>query len=211
MGGLAVRRWLALYGIALGLLVCFGCAKPKVWVPPRIDLHQYGTLGLVEIRSGRGHGPMATQRFLAMVHAAQAGVPVLELGPLPQVLQSVGQEKLGPDAVRAIGEKYGVDALVVGDLDIDRPRPNFSVQSFAQASASADILGTLNARILEVRSGATIWSNEARGKRTIAHLNISAGHRPQFGAVDPDGEDTKLVAWLVDRITGDFRGHWARH
>jgi len=205
-----VRRWLALSGIAIGLLVAFGCAKPKVWVPPRIDLHRYGTLGLVEFRSGHGHGPMATQRFLATVHAAQAGVPVLELGSLEGVLRSVGHEAMGPEAARAIGERYAVRALVIGDLDIDPPRPNFSVQSFTQANASAEILGTLNARIMDVRSGATIWSNEARGKRTVAHLNMSAGSRPQFGAVDPDGEHAKLVAWLVDRITGDFRGRWAR-
>ena len=205
-----MRRSLALTAVTLGLFVFLGCAKPKVWVEPRIDLHEYGTLGLVQFDSERGHGPMATQQFLAAVHQAQAGVPVLELGTLPRVLRSVGKSEMGPEAVRAIGEKYGVDAVVVGDLDIEKPRPNFSVQSFAQASASAEILGTLNARILAARSGATIWTDEARGKRTIASLNMSAGTQPSFGAVDPDGEDAKLVAWLVDRITGDFRGYWAR-
>jgi hypothetical protein len=205
-----MRRRIVLCGVVCGLLLALGCAKPKVWVPPRIDLHQYGTLGLVEFRSQGQHGQMATQRFLSAVHGAQGGVPVLELGPMRDVLQSVGQEQMGPDAARAIGERYGVDVLVVGDLDIEPPRPDFSIESLTEASASAAILGRLNARILEARSGATIWSDEASGKRTIARLDLSAGQQPWFGAVDPDGEDAALVTWLVDRVTGDFRGRWAR-
>ena len=49
-----------------------------------------------------------------------------------------------------------------------------------------------------------------RGKRSVAHLNLGTGQRPQFGAVDPEGEHAKLLDWLVGRVTGDFRGYWAR-
>jgi hypothetical protein len=205
-----MKRQIALHLIGILMLAVLGCAKPKVWVPPRIDLQQYGMLGLIEFRSPSGHGSMATQQFVASLHSAQAGVPVLELGPLERVLASVGHETLDPDAVRAIGARYRVDVVTVGDLGIDQPRPNFSIQSFTEANASAEILGTLNTRFLDARSGATIWSDQARGKRTVAHLNMAAGRRPQFGAVDPDGENSKLVAWLVRRVTGDFRGYWAR-
>lgn len=191
-------------------MLALGCAKPKVWAPPRIDLERYGTLGLIEFRSNQGYGSVATQRFLTAVHAAQAGVPVLELGPLPHVLRSVGHDSLGADAARAIGEKYRVDVLVVGDLETEDPRPNFSIRSLTEAKASAEILGSLNARILDAGSGATIWSDAARGKRTVAHLNVSVGNRPNFGAADPEGEQAKLVAWLVDNVTGDFRGRWVR-
>jgi hypothetical protein len=202
-------RRLAL-GIAIGLLVGFGCAKPRVWQPPRIDLHRYGTLGLVQFHSRQGHGTMATRRFIATLHAAQAGVPVLELGPLPALLRSVGHETMGPEAARAIGERHGVEVLVVGRLEVERPRPSVSVQSITRASATAEILGALDARILDARSGATLWSDEARGRRAIAHLEVAAGERPRFGAVDPGAEDAKLVAWLVDRVTDDFRGRWVR-
>jgi hypothetical protein len=205
-----MKRQIALHLTGILMLAVLGCAKPKVWVPPRIDLQQYGMLGLIEFHSPSGYGSMATQQFVASLHSAQAGVPVLELGPLEQVLASVGHETLDPDAVRAIGARYRVDVVTVGDLGIDQPRPNFSIQSFTEANASAEILGTLNTRFLDARSGATIWSDQARGKRTVAHLNMAAGRRPQFGAVDPDGENAKLVAWLVRRVTGDFRGYWAR-
>jgi hypothetical protein len=181
-----------------------------VWVPPRIDLREYGTLGMIEFRSPQGYGPSAAQRFVAALHAAQAGVPVLELGPLAAVLRSVGREEMDPDAVRAIGERYRVDVVILGDLEIQEPRPNFSIESFAEANASAEIVGTLGARLLDARTGATLWSDQARGKRTVAHLNLSAGQLPYFGAVDPQGEHEQLLGWLVDRVTVDFRGSWAR-
>lgn len=205
-----MRRQIALQLAGILMLTALGCAKPKVWMPPRIDLHRYGTLGMIELESSQGYGPMATQQFVANLHSAQAGVPVLELGPLADVLRSVGHESMGPDAVRAIGEKYRVEVVVAGDVDIEEPRPNFSIQSFTEANASAEILGTCNARFLDAGSGATIWSDLARGTRTVAHLNMAAGHRPEFGAVDPEGEHAKLVHWLVGRVTGDFRGYWAR-
>lgn len=209
LGGHVVRRRLALLGIAIGLIVASGCAKPRVWQPPRIDLHSYGTLGLVQF-SGDDHGPTATRQFLTALHTAQAGVPVLELGPLSPLLRSVGHEALDAEAARAIGERYRVGVLVIGDLEIEKPRPSFSVQSFTEANASAEILGSLDTRILDARSGATIWSNGARGKRSVAHLNLSAGSRPDFGAVDPDDEQAELVRWMVGRVTSDFHGRWVR-
>jgi len=205
-----MRRQIALQLIGILVLSALGCAKPKVWVAPRIDLHQYGTLGMIEFRASPGYGPKTTQQFVATLHAAQPGIPVLELGELEQVLRSVGRETLDPDAVRAIGERYHVDVVAMGELGLEQARPNFSVQSFTKANASAEIEGTLSTRFMDARSGATIWSDRASGKRTLAHLNVAAGQRPQFGAVDPDGESKKLIAWLVGRVTDDFRGTWQR-
>ena len=206
-----MKRQLALHLLLVAACVPFGCARePEVWTPPRIDLHQFGTLGMIEIQSPQGYGSIASRQFMAAIHSAQPGVPVLELGEMARVLGSVGQEAMGPEAVRAIGEKYRVDVVVVGDLEIDSPRPNWSLQSFTEANASADIHGSLSARFCDADSGATIWSNEAGGSRSVANLNMSLSARPQFSAVDPEGEQAKLVSWLVGRVTGDFRGYWAR-
>ena len=205
-----MKRQIAIHLAGILILAALGCAKPKVWVPPRIDLQQHGTLGMIEIESPQGHGLTATRQLVATLHSAQAGVPVLELGPLAQVLRSVEHDTLRPDAVRAIAERYRVDIVVVGDLDVEQPRPNLSVQSFTEANASAEIHGTLHVRFLDTRSGATIWSDQARGKRTVARLNMSVGRIPQFGAVDPEGEQAELLKWLIGRVTGDFRGYWAR-
>ena len=117
---------------------------------------------------------------------------------------------MGPEAVRAIGEKHLVDVVVVGDLEIEQPKPNWSLQSFTEANAGADIHGTLSARFFDADSGATIWSDAAGGSRRVANLNMSLSTLPQVSAVDPEGEQAKLVDWLVGRVTSDFRGYWAR-
>jgi hypothetical protein len=205
-----MKRQLAIQLTGLLILAALGCANPKAWVPPRMDLQQQGTLGLIEFESPAGYGAMTTQQFLAAVHSAQVGVPVLELGPLEPVLASVGHETMSPDAVRAIGKRYRIDVIVVGELDLEKLRPTFSVRSFTEANVSAEIQGTLNARFLDARNGATTWSDRASGKRTLAHFNVVGRQRPQFGVVDPEGEEAKLVSWLVSHVTGDFRGHWAR-
>lgn len=70
-----MHRPLALCGILLGLLVGCGCAKPRVWQGPRVDLTRYGTLGLVEFRSGHGDGEWVTRRFLASVHTPRRASP----------------------------------------------------------------------------------------------------------------------------------------
>ena len=135
-----MKRQIALHLTGILVIAVLGCAKPRVWVPPRIDLHEYGTLGMIEFHSPLGYGPLATQQFVATLHSAQGSVPVLELGLLVDALHSVGHRAMDPDAVRAIGEKYRVDVVVVGDLEIDQPRPNFWIQSFTEANASADIV-----------------------------------------------------------------------
>jgi hypothetical protein len=203
-------RRIASFAVFFALLVGCGCAKPRVWQEPRVDLHRYGTLGLVEFDAGYGHGPDVTERFLASVHAAQAGIPVLEIGDLRAVLRSVDHEALTPEAARAIGERYEVDTLLVGDLRVDLPRPSFSVKSLTAAQASAEMVGTLKARLLDTRSGATIWSDAARGERTVARVNVRSDGRPSFGARDPEDEEAKLVSWLVFHVTDDFRGRWIR-
>jgi hypothetical protein len=205
------ERRLAFALIALALAGGIDCsAKQSVWVPPRIDLREHGTLGLLEIRSATGYGPIATRKLMAALHEAQPGVPILELGHVGQVLRAVGHEALGPDAVRAIGERYRVDAVVVGDLAVEQPKPSFSVHSFTEASASAEIHGTFDARILHTKSGATVWSDSVSGKRTIASVDLAAGVRPRIDAVDPEGEEARLVGWLVSRATRDFSGRWER-
>lgn len=204
-----MKRRIGLLLVAVAACAALGCAKkPKVWSPPPMDLHALGTLGLVEFDSGLGYGPTATHQFLAKMHGAQPGVPVLELGPMAPLLKSVEQPVLGPDAVRAIAERYGVDVLVVGVLDIQEPQPGFSIESFTEANATADILGTLEVRFLDGQSGATLWSSQAAGKRTVARVNLAVGHTPGLQAVDPKGEHAPLLAWLVGRTTSDFRGRW---
>ncbi len=187
------------WGLLL-LVLSLGCAsKPKVLIPPRVDLASFGNLALIEFSATGGErlGLIASREFLAAMQSAQPGTPVLELSD---------QGALDPRTVRAIGEKYGVDAIVVGALEAHKVKPNVSFDSAVRwVTASAELEGVLSARILDTRTGATLWSSGARAKREIAHLDVSNGN---VAGTSPDDARQELVEVLVGSATADFWAHW---
>jgi len=101
--------------ILIAGLLAFGCAKRTlVQVPARVDLHELGTIGIVEFASG-SEGKLAafsTQRFIEALQESQPGVHVLELGKIPELPGG----SVDHAAIRAIGEKYDVDAALTARL-----------------------------------------------------------------------------------------------
>jgi hypothetical protein len=77
-------------------------------------------------------------------------------------------------------------------------------------SASAYIEGSLSAKIFEARSGATIWTNAARGKETVAHVNLSTSRLPRLDAKNREDANGRLVQGLVARLTSDFWPHYEK-
>jgi hypothetical protein len=155
---------------------------------------------------------MASREFLAAIHAAQPGTPVLELGSELRVLGAVRADAMDPRTIRSIGEKYGVDAVVVGVLGTQEVKPKVAVDpSVKWVSAAAELEGALDARILETRSGATIWTAAARGREQVARVDVSGSGLSGLGANHPDEAKARLVRGLVDQATVDFWPHWERH
>ena len=187
------------------LLACFvlGCAsKPKVLIPPRVDLGSFGNLALVEFTATGGErlGVIASREFLTAMQSAQPGTPVLELG------DEVPGGRLDVRALRAIGERYHVDAVVVGELEAHHVKPNVSFDSAVRwVTASAQLEGIMNARILDTRTGATLWSSGARATREIARVDLSNGN---VAGKTPDDARQELVEALVGTTTADFWAHW---
>jgi hypothetical protein len=199
--------------IAAALLL--GCSStPKreaVRVPPRLDLSRYGTLGLVDFASADEPdlGRLASREFLAAIQSAQPGTPVLELGSQERLLAQVKRDALDIEAVRALGEKYRVDALIVGSLDSQRVSPKVAFDStVAFATASAELEGALDVKILETRSGATVWSTSTRAKAEIAGVQVSDRGIASTGTHSPDDARQRLLQRLVRKATPDFWAHW---
>jgi len=198
---------------AIAAALALGCStpQPKVRIPPRIDLSRLGTLGLVEFASPGAEqtGATATREFLAALQSAQPGTPVLELGDERHVLAELGRPTLDADAVRAIAEKYRVDAVIVGKFDSQRVSPKVAFDpSSVFASASAELEGALDARILDTRTGATVWSTTARARAEIAGVQITDRGISNLGASPPDDARDRLVTRLVHKATADFWAHW---
>ena len=69
---------------------------------------------------------MATQYFLQEVTAAQR-VPVIELGTADAVLADLGKTAFDREAALALGEKHGIDAFFIGEIQVTKVKPQVDV------------------------------------------------------------------------------------
>ena len=189
-----------------------GCTTTvEVAVPPRVDLGQYDRIGLIQFASNSGDPieRLGTQKFLQSVQTAQPGTPILELGTDQQVLASINHKQWSTEAIRTIGEDHGVDAVVIGRIDLDEAKPNIELTSLLKTlSARADVEVSLSTRLLETAGGATVWTNSATATSTVARADLTKKGAGILGVTDPDAVYGGLVEGLVHDITDDFRVHY---
>lgn len=198
----------------LGMLIAAvsGCGGTRTMMPPLIDLQAFEKIGLVEFSSNPTGKlqTLASQDFLQTVQAAQPRVPVLELGDQAAVLAAVGRDKVDAETIRAIGRKFDVDAVIVGNLEFTDAKPRVGVNpTLSSVDLRADVEASLTTRLMEVGSGATVWTRSASSKETVAKVGLNGGN-VYFGASDPEAAYGGLIQNLVDRITEDFRPYWVQ-
>jgi hypothetical protein len=208
-----MKRQLRLYVLALALAALSGCSSPKVLVPPRVPLGDYGTVGII-IFSSNSTGNLAehaTRKFMEAVQSAQPGVRILELGGEQRVLNAIEHNGLDFEAMRAIGEKWNVDAVFAGHLEVTDVKPNLDFARIVKTmSLEADVEASLGTRLVETKSGATVWTRGADGKSPVAHVRVVKRGPVDFSANDPERAYGQLVHALVSRVTNDFYAHWEK-
>lgn len=213
-GSFAASRHAAALAIALAAACSHAPPRPApVLAPPIVELADYGAIGMIEFGAtgSAGLAPVASQEFLASVQSAQPGVAVLELGPRERVLSAVGAGALDPDAIRAIGEKYELDAILVGELETRELQPRVSVRELTHVRASAEIEGVLSARIFETRRGATLWTTSAQTRAALARVALDPFRGDADANADtPDQVRVTIVRELVSRATADFQPRWVQ-
>jgi hypothetical protein len=74
----------------------------------------------------------------------------------------------------------------------------------------ADVEAALTTRLMEVESGATVWSRSARSTETVAHAGLDSEGGLRVGGGDSDTAYGKLVNHLVHTVTQDFRPYWVK-
>lgn len=200
-----MNRQIAL-SLSLALLLIMGCSK--VMVPPRIDLGEYGAIGLVDFTSN-AEGNLdeyATQKFLEMVSESQPKARFIELGSQKKLLESVGRDEMDRGAVQEIGEKDNLSAVIFGDLHVGdvEPRIRFGFD-FLPASVEAEVDASMKAKLVDTKDGATVWTASARDKKTVAHISVFASGGFIFDAEDPDEAYGDLVESLVKKVSEDLR------
>ena len=203
-----MRRY-AGFTLLLSLAMLWGCSRTVlVPVPPRMDLKSYGTLGIVEFASNadRAVNAHATRKFQEQIQAAQPGTRFIELGNRETLLAAVGGRQLDADALRKIGEKYGVAAIFLGDIAYSEPKTDIKLTDVTrlEGGARTEIRADISSRLVESRTGAGVWSSSAWAKRQIGRVSVSAerGVRAEASKSNPRQE---MIPALVYQLTHDFR------
>lgn len=200
------KRALGVLLVATALTAC----GSKVMVPPRLDLVQFREVGLLDFSVENAKGDLhlyATDRFQAEIFASQTGVGVLPLGDTDDLLRDLGHHELDRDALRTIGDEYGVPAVFVGHLNVSNLKPRVSLSG--GPGVAADVGVEMTIRLVSTSSGATLWSNTERSNATVGAAGLLDGS-PYFSAEDPDEAYTDLIDYLVYEMTHDLRPTFER-
>ena len=205
------QAWLFLVGVIL-LLSVSGCISPRVEIPPKIDLREYERVGIISLTSNAEGNldEFVAQKFLEAITEDQK-VGIIELGEEDSVLLSVRRRSMNPDTVRAIGEKYSVGAVILGNLEISDVRPTLQLSSLIKhIGVKAEVEAFMTAKLLETERGATVWTGSDRDTETVAGITIFPGSRVFFDARDAEEAYGDLVESLIKRVTADFRVTYER-
>ncbi len=195
--------------LSLAMLWGWGCSSTVlVPVPPRMDLKGYGTLGIVEFASNADPSinVHATRQFQEQIQAAQPGTPFVELGSRDAVLAAVGGRQLDVDTLKKIGAKYGVAAIFLGDITYSEPKTDVNLNDLTklEGSVRTGVRGDISSRLVDTRTGASVWSSSAWAKRQIGRLSVSAEQGVSGGMSTSNPRD-EMVPALVYHLTQDFR------
>jgi hypothetical protein len=190
------------------LVACSSTKTVRVAVPPRVDLRQYPTVGMITFASSNTNAELeqfATQRFLQEVQSAQPGTRVVELGTEQAVLSSVGRRNWDAATLRTVGQQHGVDVLFIGQLDVEKAKTKVQLSTMLKnIKARQDVNAGLTARLIETGTGATMWTDACKLTTTVSHASVGSrgGH---FGSSDVEEAYGEMVGALVWDVTDDFR------
>jgi hypothetical protein len=191
------------------LSTLWGCSNTVlVTVPPRMDLKPYGTLGIVEFTSNSDPAinQFATQRFQEHVQSAYPGTPILELGTREAVLEAAGATQLDAEAITTIGKKYGVSAVFLGNISYSEPNTDVRLIDITKLEGGirTEIKGDISSKLLETKSGASVWSSSAWAKRQVGGVTVS-GKNGVSASMRDSNPRKDMVPALLFHLTEDFR------
>jgi hypothetical protein len=198
------------FALLLSLATLWGCSSTvTVPVPPRVDLQGFGTVGLVDFASNSNAtiNAQTTREFETHIHAAQPGTRIVELGSRESLLAAVGSRTLDAQTLRKIGAKYSVDAIFVGSLNYSEPKTEVKITDIAklEGDVRTELRGDINIKLMETRTGASMWSSSAWARRQVGRVNVSAEQGVTGAMRGSSNPREEMVPSLVYHLTEDFR------
>jgi hypothetical protein len=194
--------------ILIPLLALAGCGGKTVTetVSPRVDLKMFPVIGLLEFAGTPADlGPDSTQKFMSRIQASQPGLRILELGTMAQALEAVGHAELTPEAIKAIGKRFGVEAVFTGTVSFSELRPDIKfAPTLTSLSAQAKIDGKMGARLWDTANGATIWTNSSWGTWQVAGVSLSSLGASGVTIKTPAEQRDMILMELIRALDHDF-------
>ena len=198
-------------------LLSLACG-PKVMIPPKIDLTKYENVGVIGFGCN-AEGNMdefATRRFLLRIRSYQKEARIIDLGSTEELLQYVQADQMDPEAIQAIGQKYDVDAIFTGNLEITEVKPLFKLYrgrtgpisgktQVVGTRASAEIKVWVTANLWGTEQGTMLWRVSAHGDGMVDQVSVLSDEKVVFDARDPYKAFWDLVNPLVKKISADFK------
>lgn len=200
--------------LSLALLVAaaWGCSSTRYVteeIPPRVDLRVYQTIGVLDVAVSNQSAALqrdATRKFIASLQDAQPGIRLLELGEEQQALAARGKSRLDGAAVKDICRQNEVDALITGRIDVSEVNPSLKFgKEMTSLSAKATVNASMTAKLYEMPSGASLWSDVVSGKWTIAGFKWSESTLNKVQVNDPNEKYDRMVSDLVHAVTRSLR------
>jgi hypothetical protein len=205
------------YSMKFGILViliatAIHCGR-KVMVPPKIDLTQHEVVGIIEFGpSSEGDlGPYVTKKFTEAIRRDQGMVRIVELGTEVEVLKAIGRDRLDKAAFQALGERYDVRTIFTGEVEASiRPADLSVIPGAGYVNVEAEMEVSLDAKMVETFSGASIWSGSDSESKKVGGISIFGSRDFDFDAENPDKVTEHLIEEVVEEVTRDFRNTWVR-
>ena len=210
-----VRTFLTCFLSGAAILFIASCTRTvKVHQPPRLDLAQFGRIGLITFSDNAqpSVADFVTGQFQNQIHSAQAGIPIVELGGKENLLKGIRSNQLDTTAIEKIGKKHNVSAIFIGDLAYSDVKNDVNLEDLAafKASMSSTLNATLSVKLIETEGGATIWSHSVSWKRKLGGVSLSENSGVSVGNSGYQDAYRKLVPDMVYDVSRDFRGRYVR-
>ena len=201
-------------GLLVFILLIFISCGTAVQVPLEIDLIPYESIGLISfsIKNAENNlDEMATKCFLESISRFQKGVKLIELGTLDEVLGEINKTTLNQEAVKAIGEHFGVASFFHGEInvsDVKRSSREIDfdiIRELGRISVRATFSISMTARLFSTETGKTLWTDSVSDKKTLAYMSVPEGDTSYLDIEKQDKAYKELTEYLAYELTRDFR------
>jgi hypothetical protein len=96
--------------------------------------------------------------------------------------------------------------VFVGDIVYSDPKTDIRINDLARLDGGArtEVRGDMAVRLIETRSGASVWSSSSWARREVSRLRVSTASGISGSTRDSDPR-SEMVPALVMHATPDFR------